>query len=112
MGSVIRIDTLESTTSGMGPDGVPVRPIVARVRVREVWRGSVTDTMTVWFTTVQRRSSCDLELSSGKDYLIFAGRTSIGPLSTHYCSGTEEKSAAASTLEILGPGTPSLPRAQ
>jgi hypothetical protein len=89
----------------MGPDGVPVRPIVARVRVREVWRGSVTDTMTVWFTTAQRRSSCDLELSWGKDYLIFAGRTSPGPLTTNYCSGTVEKNAAASTLKSLGPGT-------
>jgi hypothetical protein len=104
LGTVSRIDTLSRVTWGTGKDQVALRPIVARVAVRRVWRGPITDTMTVMVTSVERRSSCDLQLVVGQSYVIFASRTGGGPLATRQCSGTEEERAAGPTLSVLGPG--------
>jgi len=104
LGDVISLDTLSPVTWGSGYDAVTLRPIIARVQVRQVWRGALTDTMTVMLTAVERRSSCDLQMRPGKAYLIFATRTNGGPLTTRLCSGTAEEGAAADALEKLGPG--------
>jgi hypothetical protein len=109
LGTVIRLDTLARVAWGSGPDAVALRPIVARVRVRRVWRGSLADTMTVMVTTLESRSSCDLELLPGEAYLIFATRTEGGPLATHQCSGTVEEHAAADAIAVLGAGQDSRP---
>lgn len=109
VGTVIRLDTLARVAWGSGPDAVAVRPIVAHVRVRRVWRGSLADTMTVMVTTVESRSSCDLEMRLGESYLIFASRTEGGPLATRQCWGTIEERASADAFEVLGSGQVSRP---
>lgn len=104
VGTIIRLDTLPRVTWGTGPGAVTLTPIVAYVRVRRVWRGSLADTMTVMVTTVESRSSCDLELRPSESYLIFATHTERGPLATRQCSGTVEERAAADAFEALGRG--------
>jgi hypothetical protein len=103
-GRVTRLDTLSAVSWGTGHDAVTLRPIVARIQVAQVWRGSLTDTMTVMATTLESRSSCDLELQLGRTYVIFAARTEGGPLATYRCSGTTEVRVADATLAALGPG--------
>jgi hypothetical protein len=110
LGTVARLDTLPRTTWGNGTDAVASRPIVARVHVRRVWRGSLADTMTVMVTTLESQSSCDLPIRIGESYLIFAARTEGGPLATRQCSGTVEERAAADAIAVLGAGQASRPR--
>ena len=109
VGTVIRLDTLARVAWGSGHDAVALRPIVAHVSVRRVWRGSLADTMTVMVTTVESRSSCDLEMRPGESYLIFASRTEGGPLATRQCSGTVEERAAPDAFEVLGSGQAARP---
>jgi hypothetical protein len=104
LGTVLRLDTLARTTWGRSDDTVAFRPIVARVRVRRVWRGSLADTMTVMLTTVEEQSSCDLTLRPGEAYLVFAARTAGGPLATRYCSGTVDERLAKDVIAVLGAG--------
>ena len=104
LGRVTSVDTLPAESWGAGHDAVTLRPIVARIRVDQSWRGPRTDTMTVMWTTLESRSSCDLELRHGERYIIFAARTEGGPLATYQCSGTAEARNAAATLTALGPG--------
>lgn len=110
LGTVTRLDTLARTSRSSGDDVVQSRPVVARIRVRRVWRGPVTDTMTVMVTTTGSRSSCDLEMRPGEGYLIFASRTEGGLLSTRQCTGTETERGAAEALSVLGAGEPAAPR--
>jgi hypothetical protein len=110
LGTVIRLDTLARVAWGSGPDAVALRPIVAHVRVRRVWRGSLADTMTVMVTTLKSRSSCDLAMRPGEAYLIFAARTEGGPLATRRCSGTVDERTAADAIAVLGAGQASRPR--
>lgn len=109
LGRVVRLDTLHKVSWGTGSDAVTIRPIVAHIRVKRVWRGPLSDTMTVMVTTLESRSTCDLELRPGATYLIFAARTEGGPLATRKCSGTEEERTAADALAALGPGQPVRP---
>jgi hypothetical protein len=103
-GAVVRIDTLPRVSWGAGHDAVTLSPIVARVAVRQVWRGAVRDTMTVMFQTLESRWSCELTLRVGTSYVIFARRTEGGPLGTGACTGTAEAKDAAATLAALGAG--------
>jgi hypothetical protein len=109
LGTVVRLDTLARAAWGHGPNSVALRPIVAHVRVRHVWRGALDDTMTVMVTTLESRTSCDLEMRPGEAYLIFAARTEGGPLATRQCSGTVEERAAADVIAVLGAGQASRP---
>jgi hypothetical protein len=110
LGTVVRFDTLARSGWGHGSDAVALRPIVAHVRVRRVWRGALTDTMTVMVTTLESQSSCDLEMRPGQAYLIFAARTEGGPLAARQCSGTVEERSAADVIAVLGAGQASRPR--
>jgi hypothetical protein len=105
LGTVVRIDTLPLTTWGVAGHMVSRQPIVARMLVRRVWRGPVTDTMTVMFRSAETRNSCELALNLGVSYVVFAYRTGGGPLATHMCTGTIEERNATETLAALGRGT-------
>ena len=111
LGTVTRIDTLPSSTTRFNDGTMRVRRVVARMRVERVWRGPVVDTMTVLNTHVELKSSCEMELSLGRSYVVFAQRLGESSLTATECSGTVERTHAASTLEVLGPGqTPQLSR--
>ena len=110
LGTVIRLDTLARVAWGSGSDAVSLRPIVAHVQVRRVWRGLLADTMTVMVSTLESHSSCDLTMRQGEAYLIFAARTEGGPLATRQCAGTVEERSAADAIAVLGVGQDSHPR--
>jgi hypothetical protein len=101
----MRVDTLAAERMfGPGGDMEAIRQIVARVRVQRVWRGPLTDTATVRFSTVKGASSCDLALLRGERYLIFAMRLNERHLITMQCSGTVDARTAEPTIAILGEG--------
>ena len=104
MGTVVRLDTLPGVAWSTGGDTVTRRPLVARIRVRQVWRGPLTDTMTVMLGALEARTSCDLEMRAGEAFLIFAARADWGLLVTRMCSGTVAERGAAEALRALGEG--------
>ena len=112
LGTVISLDTLPRVAWGSGRNAVALRPVVAHVRVRRVWRGALADTMTVMVTTLESHSSCDMELRAGEAYVLFAARTEGGPLATRQCSGTVEERSAADVIAVLGAGQASRSREQ
>ena len=60
-------------------------------------------------TTVESRSSCDLERRVWESYFIFASHTESGPLATQRCSGSVEERTAQREITALGFGRPSQP---
>jgi hypothetical protein len=101
LGTVMRIDTLPSTTIRFDDRTITLRRVVARVHVERVWRGTVTDTVSVLNTHVELKSSCELGLELGESYVIFATRRADGLLATTTCSGTVEQRDAAFTINVL-----------
>jgi hypothetical protein len=104
LGTVVDVDTLAPTTSRMGQHTFTTHPIVARVLVRHVWKGPVTDTMTVMFATAVTQTSCSIDLRLGVSYLVFGRTMRDGSMATNWCSGTIEERQGAATLAALGSG--------
>jgi hypothetical protein len=104
LGTVVRIDTLPPQVWGTPGREIARQPIVARVLVRRVWRGPVTDTLTVMFGTTTWRTSCDLTLRPGVSYVIFGKAHGGGPLATYMCTGTMHENDASEVIAALGRG--------
>ncbi len=77
---------------------------VATVRVKTVWKGSVTSRVRV--TTGHDDGDCGFHFIAGLEYVIYATRGAFNALETNMCSRTIHASGeAAEDLKALGPGT-------
>jgi hypothetical protein len=100
LATLVRLDTGAVATSV----GLPGQAL-ARVRVERVWKGAVTDTLTMPNGHGSIWNSCEVRLAPGIRYVIFAER-SDGMYLTRQCWGTVGGGGVDSTIAALGPGRP------
>lgn len=76
--------------------------VEAVFRADSVWKG--IDEKTVSVFTAAHSATCGYGFSQGGTYLVYAGRSPEGRLSTTICSRTRRLKDAGDDLRELGPG--------
>jgi len=71
-----------------------------RVRVDRVWKGAVTAGVVVSLDTM-RETTCEVYLTPGVQYLVYASRRADDVLQVGRCSGTESAGASGFDLARL-----------
>lgn len=77
-------------------------PIEVTFEVKEVWKGHVTQQLTVY--SAMSSVSCGYTFEQGQDYLVFANAND-GKLKTGICSRTATLAQASNDLMALGGGS-------
>ncbi len=105
---VVATDTLMAPPPDPVPPGWPGHPIVARLAVDELWKGTVEEgILELELTHTHRRTSCDLQYDVGTEILLYARRhPDTGRWMSSICSGTLTIARAHTRgdLDRLGPG--------